>query len=238
MKGLALIVDAGTPDLTALAVRSVEKFAPGLAPRILPSIGTHADTLEQFRSSWSWWAKYDVIVLLDSDAAILSPAWWVLVDAAFDGGDEAVGGHRSRGDASQMFIDGRPILHASCLAMTTGLWARTPSFKSEWDETTQFHQIDTAGQVSLEAESLYVCPFRRVGHGALYPGLQVGEYFSPLSGETLWVHAWRGTSSRTPRWRHQLRRVKAALGSPHAVSMLRHEARVAAYIARTRELLA
>lgn len=254
MKAVALIVDGGTPDLTTLAHDSIRAFASeGVTPRSADAVREtaqpHADTLEMlrttsgFRPPWRWpvsWssAGFDVVIFFDSDAMVCSPRWWPALRERFEAGATVVGGLRSRGDASQMFLDGVPMLHASMLAMTRAVFEKTSSFRSEWDQTTDFCQVDTAARVSLEAaergERVDVLPFFRVGHGPRFPGLQVGEYFEPGERETLWAHCWRGTSMRGVTWRNRL---GAWLGSPRSRTWMGAQERKRRYLEIGRQIL-
>ena len=245
MNAVALIVDADTPDLTGLALASLTRFAPDVRPVVFAANGSrHAEALHAVRAGSAFvggqilapdrYPYPDVVILLDSDAMVCSPRWWPAIRERLEAGATVVGGFRSRGDASQMFIDGVPVMHASMLAMTRDVWLTTSSFEQAHDSVTNYMQFDTAARVSLEAfqrgEPVATFPFFRVGHGPRFPGIQVGEYFEPGAAstrETLWAHCWRGTSMRRASWRNRL---GAWCGSPHSRTWLAAQERKRRYL--------
>ena len=230
-----------TPDLLALCLASLQRFAPEVTPIVLkggPGAEYHAKAIEAWRERGE---PGDPVILLDTDTVILSEQWWVRVCYhLFNMPTEVVGGHRSRGEACQMFHHQFPLLHASMLAMRRALFDRVGTFAAkplsdELDCVTR----DTAWEVSVEAKSRYVFPYWPITRGVHFYGLQVGEYYDPPYAHIpLWSHLWRGTGMPAgPPWRRALRVMRAACGSESAKTMLRAEERKRAWMARAWEVV-
>lgn len=250
MTPVALIVEYETPDLLALCLASLRRFAPEVTPIVLrggPGAEYHARAIEAWRAqardagSDGIWPRIegDPVILLDTDTVILSEHWWPTLEKAFSAGHDLVGGHRSRGEACQMFSGVTPLLHASMLAMTRRLFDAIVTFAAD-----PVHPVlevvvrDTAANVSTWAERPKVLPYAPVTAGLVFPGLQVGEYYDPASGISLWSHLWRGTGMPAgPPWRRALRVMRAACGSQSAKTMLRAEERKRAWMARAWEVV-
>lgn len=269
MKVLVLIVTFNTREMTSLCVRSVRKNAPGTDLIVVDNGSTdgtvehlrqmgvtvwcyanapvgasgHAHAIEWFRGRLD--ASPDYIVLLDSDSMVLSPEWLPrLLHPFADPKVGATGGLRNRGDASQLFVDELPILHASCLAMRREVFYQTSTFEAELDPIVGVYVMDTAARVSLElaerGQRVHMFPYFRVGHGPTFPGLQIGEYFDPEdpARQTLWCHAWRGTSMRPEQGLARLRRRLAVLlRRPYSTTFAIAQERHNTWLARVRQLV-
>ena len=245
MTPLALIVEWHTPDLLALCRASLARFAPEVEVMILPGgpgAEYHALAIHRARAQLRGVkSQHDPIILLDTDTCILSERWWPTLEKAFGEDHDLVGGHRSRGEACQMFEGRYAKLHASMLAIQRGLFDRV----SRFDASPLDHEMgcvvdDTAWRVSLEAASPKILAFHPVSAGPIFPGLQVGEYFDPAAArpETLWSHLWRGTGMPAgPRWRQALRLFRAACGSQAAWTMLRAQERKARWMEKAWEIV-
>lgn len=235
MRPVALIVEWQTPDLLELCLASLARFAPEVTPLVLtggPGQEWHARAIEKARPMVLD-LGYDPVILLDTDTVILSARWWDLLKDAFRDGNDLVGGHRSRGDASQMFMGRHALLHASMLAMRRDLFQTTPYFTAEAvDSHLQCVTRDTAYKVSLMAKAPRIIPFYPVTFGPIFYGLQVGEYFyEDYPAATLWSHLWRGTGmSAGGRVRQAVRRLRAACGSEAAKTVERARQRKAAWM--------
>lgn len=240
MNPVVLIVEWHTPELLGLLQRSLARFAPEVIPVILPGgpgAEHHARAIHEWRQRG---APGDPVILLDTDTLICSPCWWPYIKDALEAGCDVVGGPRSRGEACQMFHeDGRPQLHASMLAIRRPLFDWIPTFHAQApDPELGCVTADTAWQVSLFARQPRVVPFRTVAKGPLFWGLQVGEY-GAHDGPVLWAHLWRGTGMPVGGpVRQVIRRVRAACGSPRAITTLRTENRRRAWLTGAEALLA
>lgn len=247
MNVLALISTCDTPDLLAVCLASLRRFAPTVSLAILNNGGTSTGERREFKPQHSEqgarahaagieWARrdglheeYDIIILLDSDVCVTSEAW---LPRLVEGMPtiRVAGGYRHRGEAYQLIMNGIHMIHASCLAMTAETFAQIKSFHGENDGI-----CDTAYQASL-FEPKRLLPFRVPLHGPLYPHLPVGEFFDPndSEGRTLWSHLGRGTSwyGRDTRWQW----VKACI-SPRAAKILRWQAVRQAWVKRSWEIL-
>ena len=135
-----------------------------------------------------------------------------------------------------MFDAGRPLLHASMLAMRRHVFDRVKSFAAEpVDPELGCVTHDTAWQVSTWAATRRIIPYFPVTRGPQFPGLQVGEYGY---GETFWSHLWRGTGMPAgPVWRQALRVMRAACGSESARTMLRAQERKLLWMERAWEIV-
>ena len=231
MTPVALIVEWRTPDLLALCLASLERFAPQVTPLVLPGgpgPEWHARAIEKARPMVLH-LGYDPVILLDTDTVILSEQWWPVLERAFARGCDVVGGHRSRGEACQMFMHGVPLLHASMLAMRRQLFAEPDDFRAlPPDPVLGCVTRDTAWQVSALATTWEVIPYWAVTHGPIFRDLQVGEYGEKT---TLWSHLWRGTGMPAGgRVRQAVRRLRAACGSESARTVERARQRKAEWM--------
>ncbi len=248
MTPLVLIVEWRTPDLLKLCTQSLQKFAPGMKFLVVTGGAGpqhHARALMELREQMTTlkWTQYDPVIFLDTDVVICSKSWWPTLERAFGDGHDLVGGHRSRGEACQMFWGHTPLLHASMLAMRRSLFDFVPNFTAEpKDEELGCVTRDTAWQVSLTAKSPKVLPYFPVTKGPNFTGLQVGEYYDPAlpgwQGITLWSHLWRGTGMPPGGpVRQAIRAVRAACGSPYAVTVQRAQQRKADWMRRACEVI-
>lgn len=234
MRPVALIVEWQTPDLLDLCLASLTRFAPDVQPLVLsggPGPEWHARAIEKARPMVLD-LGYDPVILLDTDTVILSERWWEVLDAAFNNAKyEVVGGHRSRGEASQMFDGHWPKLHASMLAMRRHAFEHTPSFAAEpVHPDVGLVTRDTAWQVIPHAESYKVVPFFPITEGRVFPGLQVGEYYD-TTFTSLWSHLWRGTGMPAGGpIRQAFRKLRAACGSESAKTVERARLRKEAWM--------
>ena len=233
MTAVALIVEYQTPDLLALCLASVKRFAPGIRAVVIAGeegAGSHAAGIQRARAS-GLHEDAEIVILLDTDVVIWSERWWWWVEKHLSRnmeGLEAVGGLRHRGDVRQLYQNGRLTLHASCLAMTRDLFERVRSFSAAGP------YLDTAWRVTEQAKeghTLALVP-KFDGRVAVYsegPNLQLAP---------LWAHLGRGTSFR-PRGpvREGLRRVAAACGSPRARKILSYQQDRAAFLKKGWEIV-
>ena len=240
MTPVALIVEHETPDLLALCLASLRRFAPEVTPIVLkggPGAAYHAMAIEDWRALRQ---PGDPVILLDTDTVILSEQWWERVRYyLFNEPHELVGGHRTRGDACQMFWYKTPLLHASMLAMRRHLFDLVHGFGAlPLDDRVECVTRDTAWEVSFRARSRHIFPYVEVAAGRVFQGLQVGEYYDDDPFFPLWSHLWRGTGMPAgPPWRRALRVMRAACGSESAKTMLRAEERKRAWMARAWEVV-
>ena len=215
MTAVAIIVEYQTPDLLALCLASLKRFAPEVRPILIAGeegAAAHAAGIEAVRRRGIGAA--DIVILVDTDSVILSDVWLPWVEAKLEE-VSAVGGLRHRGDVAQVYCQGHMLLHAHCLAMTRALFEKVPTFRAEgvWD---------TAWQVTWYAgsESTVVVPMMPTPDG--WPD-RVGIYLT-FGDRPMWAHLGRGTSFR-PRSgpRETLRKIVAGLGSPRAKKILSYQ---------------
>lgn len=237
MNTVALIVEHDTPDLLALCLASLKRFAPEVRPLVLrgyEGAAAHAVEIEAARRHQKL-GDAEIVILLDTDVVILSEKWLPYVESRLKIAS-LTGGLRHRGDVTQVYCDGALLVHAHCLAMHRGLFERIESFHARgiWD---------TAWQATMRAKEF-------AGSTALVPqsGLngwpsRVGLYFQPHITRAeewaiLWAHLGRGTSFR-PRgpWRERLRRTAAALGSKRAQKILSYQQDRAAFLRKGWEIV-
>lgn len=224
MTAVALIVEHETPDLLALCLASLKRFAPMVRPVILrgyEGADAHAVEIEAARRMQRL-GDAEIVILLDTDVVILSDRWWPWLmnemqsPAAYFDHIYAVGGLRHRGDVTQLYCQGFILLHAHCLAMTRDLFEKIPTFRAEglWD---------TAWQVTMYAgsNSTAVVPLTSTLDG--WPE-RVGLYVPKMGYGPYWAHLGRGTSFR-PRgpWRERVRRMAAHFGSARARKILSYQ---------------
>lgn len=224
MNAVALIVEHDTPDLLALCLASLKRFAPTIRPIVIAGnegSNAHAAGIEGARRD-NLIRDADIVILLDTDVVILSDRWWPWIVGELKL-QQAVGGLRHRGDVTQLYCQGYMLLHAHCLAMTDELFERVSSFYAipPWD---------TAWQVTVKAGSASTVVVPQVWNG--WPA-RVGVY-APVRGDApYWAHLGRGTSFR-PRgiWREGARRLAARLGSPRARKILSYQRDRMAFLQR------
>lgn len=229
MTAVALIVEHETPDLLALCLASLQRFAPTVQPLVIQGgegAEAHAAGIERARAS-GLHENADIVILLDTDVVILSERWWPYLQAQLTMGAAATGGLRHRGDVTQLYCQGRLLLHAHCLAMTSPLFDRTTFAPSNgWD---------TAWRVTLDAKELGGSTVLIPQCGGGWPG-RVGLYAE--DGELLWAHLGRGTSFRARGpWRERARRLAACLGSPRARKILSYQQDRAEFLRKGREIV-
>ena len=223
-KIVAITVEYDTPDLLALCHASLERFAPSVRRLVVPGgegAAYHARGIEDVRARGL--GDAEVVILLDSDTVVCSPEWLDALTVPLAAGSWAVGGVRNRGDVEQVYHRGRPMLHASCLAMTRAWFEHVLTFAADPD--LDLVRRDTAWRVSADAPigKVSVYPFWRA---SVFP-LGVGEYYG-AGGTLLWAHLWRGTVWRgsTGAWP----RLKARV-SRRAAKVLRHRQMAEAFLA-------
>ena len=232
MTAVALIVEYQTPDLLALCLASLRRFAPGIRAVVVAGeeggSGAHAAAIERARVS-GLHEDAEIVILLDTDVVILSERWLPWLSAALEE-VFAVGGLRHRGDVTQLYCQGYILLHAHCLAMTRTLFEKVPTFRAE-------NVWDTAWQVTMYASSgsTVVVPMTPTLDG--WPD-RVGVYVPQMGYGPYWAHLGRGTSFR-PRgpWRERLRRMAAACGSPRARKILSYQQDRAAFLKKGWEVV-
>ena len=217
MTAVAIIVEHQTPDLLTLCLASLRRFAPSVIPRVV--IGSwwgegaraHAAGIEHARNT-NMAGDAETVIFLDTDVVILSDAWLPYIYKQLSLG-AATGGLRHRGDVTQLYCQGKLLLHAHCLAMTRELFQATPHFSANGI-------LDTAYLVTLTAQAFGGTTAIIPQSGEGWPS-RVGLY---AEGSILWAHLGRGTSFR-PRgpWRERLRRVAARVGSPRARKILSYQ---------------
>ena len=228
MKAAALIVEHDTPDLLALCLASLQRFAPAVRPVVVrgyEGAEAHAVEIEAARRHQKL-GDAEIVILLDTDVVIWSPRWIMWVEYWLGRhGLEAIGGMRHRGDISQILLNGQLILHAHCLAMTRNLFERVRSF-------TANGVLDTAWHVTQEAKGTLVLKPDFDGRVGIY------RENRDLSRAPLWAHLGRGTSFR-PRgpWRERARRLAARLGSPRAQKILSYQQDRAAFLRKGWEIV-
>ena len=217
MKTVALIVEHDTPDLLALCLASLKRFAPEVRPLVVrgyEGAEAHAVEIEAARRHQKL-GDAEIVILLDTDVVILSERWlpWVQRELAVE---LAVGGLRHRGDVTQVYCQGHMLVHAHCLAMRRALFEDTNSFHATppWD---------TAWQVTLYAGSASTVVVPMMPSPSDWPD-RVGVYVVDPGQGPYWAHLGRGTSFR-PRgsWRERARRLAARLGSHRAQKILSYQ---------------
>ena len=231
MTAVALIVEYQTPDLLALCLASLKRFAPEIRAVVVAGeegADAHAAAIERARAS-GLHGDADIVILLDTDVVILSDKWFPWVVATLKCA-LATGGLRHRGDVTQVFYRGQLLLHAHCLAMRRSVFEAVPAFTAE-------RSWDTAWQVTrhIGAESAVVVPVMPSPDS--WPD-RVGIYAPLRGGKPYWAHLGRGTSFR-PRGpiREGLRRVAAACGSPRAKKILSYQQDRAAFLKKGWEIV-
>ena len=229
MTAVALIVEYQTPDLLALCLASLKKFAPTVKPLVLEGgdgAEHHAAAIEAARR-WRM-PETDIVILLDTDVVILSDEWWPWVEASLKD-VSAVGGLRHRGDVTQLYCEGTLLLHAHCLAMRRDLFEAVLSFKA-------FGAWDTAWEVSRLAHRKFAGTHVVVPQSGEGWPARVGVYAD--QGTWLWAHLGRGTSFRPRPWeREVLRKLAARLGSPRAKKILSYQEDRAAFLRKGWEIV-
>ena len=222
MTAVALIVEYKTPDLLALCLASLRRFAPRVGINQLQGYEgaeAHACVIENARQQFQKIRPPpDRVILLDTDVVILSPMWEALfTDPQFD----LIGGYWER--------KGQRFLHANCLALSWRLFCAVQTFAAIPMRT----DYDTAWQVTQEAIS-HQWPVRVMKSRSLG---RVTEYID-ANGLALWRHLGRGTDFR-PRgfWREGLRRMAAHLGSPRARKILSWQQDRAAFLKKGWEIV-
>ena len=221
---VAIIVEYQTPDLLELCLASLKRFAPDITPLVVHGghgAEAHAAGIEAARRN-RWVDDAKIVILLDTDVFIWSARWIWWVEwwlSPLQGGMEAVGGLRHRGDVTQIYQKGHLLLHAHCLAMTRSLFERVRTFHATGPT------LDTAWQVTMEAKHTRGLIPWADGRAAVY------REDEDLSRAPLWAHLGRGTSFR-PRglWRERVRRMAASVGSPRAQKILSYQRDRAAFL--------
>ena len=246
VRPVALIVEWQTPDLLALCLASLTRFAPEVTPLVLtggPGPEWHARAIEKARPLVLD-LGYDPVILLDTDTCILSKRWWKHLSGVLflmgTRGHDLAGAHRTRGDYCQLFEGSTPKLHASMLGMRRALFQAVDTFAAEPEDQELGCVVrDTAWRASVLAECRYVFPAYPVTRGPIFPGLQVGEfYWGPDDTEPLWSHLWRGTGMPAGGpLRQAIRRVRAVCGSRSAQTVLRATERKARWMERAWEVV-
>ena len=216
MTAVAIIVEHQTPDLLALCLASLKRFAPEVRPILIvgeEGAAAHAAGIEAARRRGI--GEADIVILVDTDVFIWSARWiqwvgWWL--SPHQGALEAVGGFRHRGDVTQVYHRGHLLLHAHCLAMTRNLFEHVRTFHADGPA------FDTAWRVTAEAaQTRGLIPWPD-GRAAIY------REDEDLSRAPLWAHLGRGTSFRPRSWeREVLRKIAAKLGSPRAKKILSYQ---------------
>lgn len=226
MKAVAIIVEHETPDLLALCLASLKRFAPTVQAFVIQGgegAEAHAVGIERARAMD---LDSDIVILLDTDVVICSERWLPWLGQELAKGYYAIGGLRHRGDVTQIFCKGRLLLHAHCLAMQTRWFEQVPSFAAQ-------NGWDTAWQASMTPQDQAAALIPVYGGG--WPS-RVGLYVQ--AEELLWAHLGRGTSFR-PRgyWRETLRIMAAYVGSPRARKILSYQHDRAAFLKKGWEIV-
>lgn len=228
MTAVAIIVEHETPDLLALCLASLKRFAPNVRPLVrsgYEGATAHAAEIEAARRH-QLPGDAQIVILLDTDVMICSDQWIPWIEQELRKGYYALGGLRHRGDVTQIFCDGRLLLHAHCLAMRARWFEQVPSFQAKdvWD---------TAWQASITPQDRAAALIPFYGYG--WPS-RAGLYGK--HGEVYWAHLGRGTSFR-PRgpWRERARRIAARLGSPRARKILSYQQDRAAFLKKGWEIV-
>lgn len=229
MNAVAIIVEHETPDLLALCLASLRRFAPEVRAIVMQGYEgaeAHALTIERARRM-QMLGDAAIVILLDTDVVILSERWapWLVAELEKVA---VVGGLRHRGDVTQLYCEGTVLLHAHCLAMRRKAFETVRSFTANgsWDtawEVSRLAHRQLGGTCAVVPQS---------GDG--WP-VRVGVY---ADGVVLWAHLGRGTSFR-PRgpWRERLRRLAAWAGSPRARKILSYQEDRATFLRKGWEIV-
>ena len=235
MKSVAIIASA-KPDLLALCLAALERFAPAVTAIVVTTKGLgaheHAEAVERGRLLIG---DADHVVVMDDDTVVTSPWWYQTLTVRHTVSAAIIGGTKHRASVEQVIMDGILIPHASMLSFTRDSFDRAKSFAAE-------PGFDTGARVcvdeSMRGGRVVVLPFHRLGLGPLYPGLEVGEYYEPGDElRTLWAHLGRGTAFAPQSFLRESVRLVTALVSARSAKIVRRHTLRGAFIERSWEVI-
>ena len=218
-----VIVTISLPDsggLNNLCLKSTAIFAPGVDHRFHFHRGFHWQGIHAVRAQ-AVWDAYDVVILMDNDAVVLSPDWLGVLTERIGHGVDIRGGIKHSGRIQDLVYGDRLLVHMNCVAMTRRVFMQTNfSPRGRWDTGAAL----VMGK-NLNIEYLGFWP---IGEDPIYGGLEVGVY-TDSAGRMLWSHLMHGTGMRLnyPRWTY---RIRAGLGSQTAATLLRRDRQRQAWI--------